>query len=57
MKIVKVCKELECDNKTITANGHSFCCQKGFEKSLEGFREYLKIADKNENGEKNNSRL
>jgi len=48
MKIVKVCKESECDNNPIATNGHNFCCQKGFEKSLEDFREYLKITDKNE---------
>jgi len=48
MKIVKVCKESECDNKPITVDSNNFCCQKGFEKSLENFREYLKMFDKNE---------
>lgn len=46
-KIIQVCKESECDNKPlmdveIGSKKHNFCCEKGFEKALSDFDEYLK---------------
>lgn len=45
-KIVQVCKEKECDKTptepiTIGNETHIFCCQKGFEKSLKDFAEFV----------------
>lgn len=41
MKVYKVCKKEQCDNKRyevdIKGGKKTFCCKKGFEKSLEAF--------------------
>jgi hypothetical protein len=46
MEVKQICKESECDNKPVTnmtiGNGnYNFCCQKGFEKSLNEFTKFL----------------
>lgn len=47
MKIVQVCKEVECNkeplmNVEVGNQIHNFCCMKGFEKALSDYQEYLK---------------
>ena len=41
MKVVQVCKPSECDNTPfkvkVGKKNHTFCCEKGFEKSLKAF--------------------
>lgn len=54
MIIVQVCKESECENIPlpnieIGNMVHNFCCQKGFEKALSDYQEYLKSGKTNQN--------
>ena len=47
MKIVQGCKDDKCENEPVLDikignETHNFCCQRGFEKGLEDFSNYLK---------------
>jgi len=51
LKVIQVCPIEVCDNKPtgpikVGNQTNNFCCQKGFEKSMEDFNNFLKSTNK-----------